>query len=644
MSHHEPHPSNGFASPHGHPQHETNGHSNGYPAGQVHPAGQGMGFVPGNGGPSAFWTMPGASVGWNGATPVGFPSVGFMTMPASYPPGVMSHEPTATDPSVVTIESVRPATPGTIPLPTQHNGAHTNGNGTKSPTSHRPTAPYAVANGTGQHGVTDLRLADLVVRAETSIDELQRLAATALDATAASTQAANDLQERLRLGVRMLQAFDVQIQRCEQTSVQVSSQLNGQVGVQMAAQFTNQIGAVTQQCELRMRSAVESLERRMNEALPFLDERLRQAHEQVGRIVDDRLTQAERAIEDRYGPVRDDLRRYADELATAFAKRLDSMLDEGVNDRLRGIVERAIQKHMGQMPAASLDPAALDALSGAEARIRSLLAEAHGRVEAMDASIRRADERLRSLIRESTEAADGLLGTLGTAGTLKDLIADEAQASRRLADEAYAAGREHQREIHDLLERCSIARSALDQQLDLLRETAAEADGRIGAAKALRGEIEETLHRMGPLESALRTDGNPIHSVVESISSNVRQALAEDMRNFSQALRGLAARAEHAFAPARFDEFSPMPESIMTTPSPMAFEPLDAFAEAMPASEHTSAATDGTLLGLNGNPATDAHAGHLSSLPLDTRRLTAEVMALDATSLLRQTAPTRHGY
>ncbi len=560
MSQFEPHPSgpsNGYTNPQGQPMGYPNGPSMGGPS---------MGAHQGN-------FSPMGPMGWNGgfgdgwghpAPIVGLPASAFMAVAAPYPPGFLPPaEPLATDPSAVTVVASRPAP--SAPLAQNghggtngHSSGPSNGNGKSTPTP-RLTSP---SNTSGTSNTpTEARLANLVVRAESSIDELERLARTALDATAASAQAATDLQERLRLGVRMLQAFDVQIQRCEQTNSHVASQLNGQVGVQMAAQFTNQIGAVTQQCEMRVRGALDALEHRMNDAVPFLDERLRQAHEQVGRIVEERLGNAERRIEDRYGPVRDDLRRYADELATSFAKRLDAILDQRVNERIGTLLEAAIESRLGAIrPVTSMSPETIEAANAMEARLRGLLGETEGRLGAIDASLGRADTRLSSLIRETTEAADGLLGTLGTAATLKDLIGDEARASRRLADEAHATSREHQREMEDLLERCSIARSSLDQQLHLLRETAAEADGRITAAKALRGEIEETLHRIAPIESALRPDSEPMQNVVESISSNVRQALAEDMRSFSQALRGLAARAEHAFETARFDEFSPMPE------------------------------------------------------------------------------------
>lgn len=537
----------------------------------------------------------------------GFPPTAFMSIPANYPTPIATPIAPAVDPSHVTIAPVRPAA-----IAAMAGNGHGNGNG------HHHGGPVSTTTSSGPNG-SQLRLAELVLRAESAIDELQRLAGTAMDATAASSQAATDLQERLRLGVRMLQAFDVQIQRCEQ----VSTQAGPQVGMQIAAQVSNQINAMAQQCEMRVRSALEAFDQRVNESVPFLDERLRQAHEQVGRLVEERLANAERRIDDRYGPARDDLRRFADELATSFAHRLDAMVKEQ-NEAMARIAETRLAE-VQQVPAAPTInlTEAMAPLAGFEDRIRSLLADAERRAAALDASISAGDARLRSLIRESTEAADGLLGTVGTASTLKDLISDEARASRRLADEAHSSSRELQREMQDMLERCTIARSALEQQLHDLRSATAETESRLAAAKSLSGDIESTLRQVAPLDASLRQDGAVIQNVVETISSNVRQSLAEDMRTFSTALRSLAARAESAFANARFDEFSALPDST-TTPSPLLHDPIDLDIPAQHANGQ-----------LNGHAVTDAHAGSISTLPIDTRRLTAEVMALDATTLLR---------
>ncbi len=493
--------------------------------------------------------------------------------------------------------------------------------------------PVVHINGDNQPIDTRTRLADLVVRAEASIDELERLARTALDATAASGQAAADLQERLRLGVRMLQAFDVQIQRCEaaatQAGPQVGLQIASQISSQIGAQFTNQMSAVAQQSELRVRAAVEALEQRMHEALPFLDERLRGAHEQVVRTVDDRITAAERRLDERQEAMREELRRFADDMAASFAHRLDAMVEER-------------RTALAQAPAAqSVDlDAALAPLASFESRVTTMMNDLERRAAQLDGQIRNTidanDARLRSLIRESTEAADGLLGTVGTAGTLRELIADEARASRRLADEAHATCRDHQREMQDMLERCAIARSSLEQQLHDLRTAAAETEARLAAAKSLRSDIEHTLQQITPLEASLRLDPTlrqdnaAMHSVVETISTNVRQSLAEEMRNFSHALRGLAARAETAFAQGRFDEFSAVPE---VSAAPTANAPFVTH-ESSIIRAHDE--LDGQEL--NGHAVTDVHASSMPTTPIDTRRLTAEILALDATSLLRPPA------
>lgn len=642
------------------PNGPSNGHHPGYDP-RMEP-GMNGGYGPGpsggpNGGhvPDSAWGHPSPMAptpmvpGWNGPTPFpGLSPASFLSVTAPCPPHFVS-EPPPTDPSSIRVTNG-------VHAPNGHSTLHSGGHS-------RPATERRTTNGiahTAGHGngtpPTEARLVDLVVRAESSIDELERLAATALDATAASAQAATDLQERLRLGVRMLQAFDVQIQRCEQvgsqSNAQLQQQMHGQLqaqGVQMTAQFANQMSAIAQQCDMRVRGLVETLEQRMNETVPFLDERIRQAHESVtmhvGRIVDERIAGAERAIDERYGPVRDDLRRYADDLVASFAKRLDTVLEQGVNERIAAVLESAIESRLGKLqpvgPAAQALSETVAQMSELDERMHGRLRDAEMRVNALDLALRNADQRLNTLLRQAEETTDALLGTVGTASTLKDLIADEARVSRRLADEAHATSREHQREIQDLLERAAIAKSSLDQQLQLIREMGAEADGRLDSARAMRGEIEATIQRMAPIESALRSDSAPLQHVVESISSNVRQTLAEDMRSFSTALRGLAARAEHAFMPtrfdpARFDEFSPMPDP-MSTPAPFPLEPTEVFSgsDPMRATDMHGMTGMTSMHGMHGNPSTDVHAGSMSTLPVDTRRLTAEVMALDATTLLR---------
>ncbi len=445
-------------------------------------------------------------------------------------------------------------------------------------------------NGNGYGTSTQPKLSDLVARAEASIDALERLGRGAHDATVASTQASNDLQERLRLGVRMLQAFDVQIQRSEQTS--------GNAGMQAAAQFTNQANAVAQQCEIRVRAAMEALERRLAESVPFLDERLRLAHEQVGRIVEERLGMAERRIDDRYGPARDELRRYADEVAADFAQRLETTLQE----RLAALPPSPPQSNGRDLalPIAEM-----------EERVRSLLSEAERRSNAIEQTLSHTESRVRRLIDESTEAADALLGTVGTAATLKDLVAEECHASRRMADEAQGVARELQRDMLEVVEKCTVVRSTVKHEMQEFVDASRNVEDRAASLTGLQAELDTLLTRLAPWESLVRREGTPMQQVVESISSGVRQTIGEDMRSFSQALRQLAGRAEHAFVSARFDEFSAVTESDTPTPTP------------------TPATTPPQV-----TPQVTTQV-HQATSPIDTRRLTAEIMALDASSLLR---------
>ncbi|MBL9150386.1 MAG: hypothetical protein JNM94_17000 [Phycisphaerae bacterium] len=496
--------------------------------------------------------------------------------------------------------------PNGAPRPTSWSAP--NGHPTGHPTGH--------ANGHGYpNGHADPRLGDLVSRAEMSIGELERLARTTLDATTAATQSAADLQERLRLGVRMLQAFDVQIDRAQQTAGHVQAQLLSQLNPQALQQIAMQVQAtvhaqaqahlmqVVQQGEMRIRSATEALERRVTEAMGFLDERLRAANEQIARLVDERLSAAERSIEAKYGPARDELRRFADEMAAGFAAKLD-----------RVVSERTVA------PSPNVHE-----LHDAETRVRALLGEIEHRATSVEATIARADERLRQLNRQSAEAADGLLGTVGTATTLKDLIAAEAADSKRLADDAAATTRELQSELSQLVERCITTRAALGHEMQDFVEASRTAEARSAAMRAMQTELDALLTRLAPWESLVRRELSPASHVVETISSTVRQSLAEEMKGFTNALRTIASRAETAFSNAKFDEFSAFAECLAAD---------DCFSTAldMPSAHAMAAvampATQSALAATNDVPRT-------SVTSLDTNRLSAEIMALDQTSLLR---------
>jgi hypothetical protein len=431
---------------------------------------------------------------------------------------------------------------------------------------HRPIAPEPTGHAAISPGVVSPGVGDLVIRGEQCVAELQ---------------------ERLRLGVRMLQAFDVQIQRSELA--------NGQVTQQLA----HQLNTVAQQSELRVRGAIDILDRRLAESVPFLDERLQQAHEQVARLVEDRLSSAERRIEERHGPVRDELRRFADELTAGFAARLDELLRERI----------AAAAATLPSPRPAVDPAALDAL---DRRVGDLLANAERRIAALESGLAAAEVRAARIAVESSEATDALLGTIGTASSLKDLIAEDVRESRRVAEEVKQSTREMDRDLNDVVDRCGNARASATEALRTFEQASRTLEARTAAIDALRIGLDGLEARLAPWEPLARQGGEPLRNLVDSASNAVRQSLADDMRAFSQALKSLATRADSAFTAARFDEFSAAREQSFGEISPLA------------------AAT------VPGTGAAEAADQPSAALPIETRRLTAEILALDASSLLRR--------
>jgi hypothetical protein len=379
------------------------------------------------------------------------------------------------------------------------------------------------------------RLPELVARAETATQELHRLARTVLEASAAGSHTASELQERLRLGVRMLQAFDVQIQRGEQT------------GQQLVAQLGPQLQAfIAEQAQLEIQRA----------------------------------------------------------LATHATPAIEAIVSAAVERALEPIRNTA-------PPPAAAEPEIAERLAG-------LIASADAKVADLDARFARADEAAATFERRCTDAADALLGTVGTATTLKELVSDELRVERQRSERCVEDARDAGRELVAIIERCMLVKSELSAEVARGTEEIRRAEERLSAVRSLEAELDAMLVRLAPWESLVRRDGAPAPHVVETVARSVRQGMSEELRSFSEALRSLASKADAAFSRiagassfsnGRFDEFSP------ARPEPTRSEP---------------AATSETTAVPHAPPAPSTGA----KLPIDTRHLTAEILALDATSLL----------
>lgn len=403
-----------------------------------------------------------------------------------------------------------------------------------------PEPAAAMNGGNGMNGMNGgnggtHRLPELVARAETATQELHRLARTVLEASAAGSHAASELQERLRLGVRMLQAFDVQIQRGEQT------------GQQLVAQLGPQLQAfIAEQAQLEIQRA----------------------------------------------------------LATHATPAIEAMV--------AAAVERALE------PIRNTPPAPAAAEPEVAERLANLIAAAETKVADLDARLARAADAAATFERRCTDAADALLGTVGTATTLKDLVSDELRDERQRSERCVEDARDAGRELVAIIERCTLVKSELSAEVARGTEEIRRAEERLSAVRSLEAELDAMLVRLAPWESLVRRDGAPAPHVVETVARSVRQGMSEELRSFSEALRSLASKADAAFgrvtgansfSNGRFDEFSP------ARPEPTRSEPAaPAQAPAVPQTPPT--------------PSSGA------KLPVDTRHLTAEILALDATSLL----------
>lgn len=418
-------------------------------------------------------------------------------------------------------------------------------------------------------------LGGLWVRAESTARELDRLIRTAAELSGAGHHAAAELQERLRLGVRMLQAFDVQIQRGEQAGQQLAAQL----GPQLQAFIAEQVQA---QIQTQIQNQIQA-----------------QIQAQVRMHVEARVEAA--------------LRQPLDGAIAAASERVDVAIARSIEslEARRAAILAQLDESAASIAGGSPSLPRGEHLAEIEHRVRALVDDAESRLANLEA-------RARALETRSTEAADGLLGTVGTATTLKELVGDEIREQRRLAAETEAAIREVQGDLVALVERCATVRSDLTETLHRSLDASRVVEERVSSATALVDSLESLI---GKVDGAIARRPQP--AAEDSNAAHLRPAVNEDLLDFTQALRQLAAKAEQSFVNGRFDEFSPArpaaPVAPATSPAPPVLErTAEAGASVRP-------------------PMTSQTSGQTSGapLPIDTRHLTAEILALDATSLLR---------
>lgn len=405
-----------------------------------------------------------------------------------------------------------------------------------------PPAAAAAPTATA-HGPT--RLAELVARAEGAIERLGTQLHEERAAAERAARATVDIDERLRLGVRMLQAFDVQFERGEQCATRAQSAVESAERTIEAAierAVSERLGEITRRLESELESRLASQIERQIEGL--LATRVTHAVERAEESVRS-LAQADASIAERIEGATARVESLGRELDWRFTRigEVESRLEEAANSKLAWLDGELAQR------AERLAGAVADAesrLSQSEA----VLARLDG-IETLVAGIidrsERATAALGGLTADGERQIESLAQRIGDASALREALGTlihELHASRevvggelrRMRDDLGWLVEKGERLSGELVERADSAA----QKTDSLRSSVASAEPLVTELATWRPLLEGR-------------DPARVQPVAEAIAANVRNELASDMRGFAAALRQLAARADGAFAHIRVD-------------------------------------------------------------------------------------------
>lgn len=350
-------------------------------------------------------------------------------------------------------------------------------------------APRAAAVTMHAPGRSSDRLGEMVARAELLLLHLESRLHDERAASERAARATAEMEERLRIGVRMLQAIDMQVERGEQASAQAQELLvRAETHARDSAHGAEH--AIKELAEGIVREKFEWIERE----LAWRFERVKEIEERIEQAANSKLEWLDGELGQRIGRI--------DE-ACANA--------QGAIARAETALER-----LGQA----------SALVERAERIGDLL------VTANEAGSRNV-EALAMRIHEATSLRESVGEITSDVAAAREAIAGEL---RRMRDDLFWLTDRGERISGELVERADSAAVCV-QALRVQTEAAGPVLGELSAwMPLLSGEHRE---RLRPLADA--------------VAGRVRDTLATDMRGFSTALRQLADRAEGAFANVQVD-------------------------------------------------------------------------------------------
>lgn len=351
------------------------------------------------------------------------------------------------------------------------------------------SAPRAAAVVAAPSSRTTDRLGEMIARAEMLLLHLESRLHEERSASERAVRTTAEVEERLRIGVRMLQALDVQVERGEQA--------------------TQQAQALVDQADARLNSAARGAE-----------DAIRAIAEQAVR---EKTSEIERELAWRFDRVRE-----VEERIEQAANGKLAWLDSELGARLGRLNEACAHAEQAAERAESV----LARLSGAGEMVERGEAVA----KALDAANGESLRRLESLVARTQDAA-AMREAIGTVTHEVSAAREVVQGElRRMRDDLFWLTERGERISAELVERAdsaAVGAQALRGQLDALSPALSE------------------LAAWGPLLSGENRE--KVRPVAEAIAGRVRDALAMDMRGFSLALRQFADRADHAFVQVKLD-------------------------------------------------------------------------------------------
>lgn len=411
-------------------------------------------------------------------------------------------------------------------------------------------------------GAQQARLAELLARAEAQTAQLEsqttrldaKLAAEH-DAAERAVRLAAELEERLRLGVRMLQAFDVQGGRGEKIAERA-------VGVIDDAERI--LAVAREQSERAARATQEQAEK--------VTDAMRAALERAAHSASDAAAQAADALRAKAADAAAACRREVEEAAAAAQARTETAIREA-SDRVVGekvaLIARELDWRFDRIKeiearlnhAANATLAAVDAeLGGRLEKIDEMVQRAEAATARVDAALsatgeaaaliersERATAALAGLSSEGQRLLEALAARVGDGAALREVLGKLVHELAAARESVHGDMRRMRDDLTWLVERGERMSGELIERAD----RASVASESVRSATESAAPVLEQFAHWAPLLASPSPER--IRPIADAIAGGVRAELSQEMRSLATALRQFAGKADRAFAEITLD-------------------------------------------------------------------------------------------